>query len=256
MKSLIAFVKKEFTEQIRSGKLIFLGMLFLLIGVMNPAVAKLTPFFIEMFADSLSGSGIIITEIEVTAMDSWVQFFKNVPIALIAYVLVESGIFTKEYQSGTLVLSLTKGLMRFKVVVAKTFTLFSIWTVGYWLIYVITYGYNSYFWDNSIAENLVLSAVCWWIFGLWVLAILILFSVICTSNSIVLLGTSGVVFASYILGLIPKIEKLFPTKLMDGATLIYAKESVGDYVISLIIALTMVIFCIAVSVYEFNKKQL
>ena len=159
MRSLIAFMKKEMTEQIRSSRVLVLGILFVLFGIMNPAVAKLTPWLLEMMADSLAESGMTITQVTVTAMDSWVQFFKNMPMALIAFVLLESSIFTKEYQTGTLLLSLTKGLARYKVVVAKTAVLTVLWTVCYWLCFGITYGYNAYFWDNSVAQNLVFSVI-------------------------------------------------------------------------------------------------
>ena len=118
MKTLIAFTKKEFMEQRRSGKLLFLTILFVLFGIMNPAIAKLTPWLMEMFADSLAQSGMTVTDVTVTAMDSWVQFFKNIPMALIAFVLLEGSIFTKEYQAGTLILSLTKGLPRKTVVIS------------------------------------------------------------------------------------------------------------------------------------------
>ena len=133
MKSLLAFIKKETMEQLRSGRLIILGILFVLLGIMNPAVAKLTPWMLEIFADSLAESGMTVTNVTVSAMDSWVQFFKNIPIGLIAFVLLQSSIFTKEYGSGTLVLSLTKGLARFKVVISKTAVLAVLWTLGYWL---------------------------------------------------------------------------------------------------------------------------
>ena len=109
MRSLIVFMKKEIMEQIRSGRLMILGILFVLFGIMNPAIAKLTPWLLETMADSLAESGMIITDVKVSALDSWVQFFKNMPMGLIAFVLLESSIFTKEYTSGTLVLSLTKG---------------------------------------------------------------------------------------------------------------------------------------------------
>ena len=125
MKSLLAFIKKEFMEQLRTGKFLIVGMLFILFGIMNPAVAKLTPWLLETMSDSLAESGMSITVATVSAMDSWMQFFKNAPIVLIAFVLIESGIFTKEYQSGTLVLSLTKGLKRYKVVISKAFTRFT-----------------------------------------------------------------------------------------------------------------------------------
>ena len=80
MKRFLAFLKKEIMEQFRSGKLLFLGILFVLFGIMNPAVAKLTPWLLEVMADSLAQSGMTITQVTVSAMDSWVQFFKNIPI--------------------------------------------------------------------------------------------------------------------------------------------------------------------------------
>ena len=198
MKSLLAFIKKETMEQFRSGRLMILGILFVLLGVMNPAVAKITPWLLEILADSLAESGMTVTPVTVSAMDSWVQFFKNMPLGLIVFVLLQSSIFTKEYQSGTLVLSLTKGLERFKVVVSKTVVLTVLWTVGYWLCFGITYGYNAYFWDNSVAQNLILSVVCWWLFGVCVISLMILFSTIANSNTGVLVGTGSVVLASYL----------------------------------------------------------
>lgn len=35
MKSLFAFIKKEFIEQLRSGRLMILGLLFVLFGIMG-----------------------------------------------------------------------------------------------------------------------------------------------------------------------------------------------------------------------------
>lgn len=256
MRSLFAFIKKEFTEQFRSGRLIILGLLFVLFGIMNPAIAKLTPWLLETMADSLAESGMIITDVKVSALDSWVQFFKNMPMGLIAFVLLESSIFTKEYTSGTLVLSLTKGLERYKVVVSKALVLTVLWSLGYWLCFGITYGYTAYFWDNSIAQNFVLSVVCWWLFGMMVVALMVLFSTVAKSNTGVLLGTSGVVLASYLVGLLPKCSKYLPTFLTDGNSLIYGLVETKTYMPSLVIAVATGVICFAISIPIFNKKQL
>ena len=256
MKSLIAFIKKEIMEQFRTGRLMILGMLFILFGIMNPAVAKLTPWLLETMADPLAESGMVVTEITVSAMDSWVQFFKNIPMALIAFVLMESSIFTREYQSGTLVLSLTKGLKRYKVVVSKTAVLSVLWTFGYWLCFGITYGYNAYFWDNAMAQNLLFSVVCWWLFGLWVIGLMILFSTIANSNTGVLMGTGGVVLASYLLGLLPKLKEYLPTLLTDGNSLIYGAAEAETYATAIIIVVVMFVVCFFGGIVTFNKKQL
>ena len=256
MSSFIAFIKKEITEQMRSGKLTVLGAIFVALGIMNPAVAKLTPWLIEMMSETLAESGMTVTVVSVSALDSWAQFFKNVPIGLIAFVLLQSGIFTREYGSGTLVLSLTKGLERYKVVLAKSAVLTVIWTVCYWLCFIITYGYNAYFWDNSVAKSLGFSVVCWWLFGMLVISITVLFSVLAVSNTTVLLGTGGAVLFSYILGFVPKIEKYMPTALSDGSSLVYGLCEAKDYVPALVVTASLLFICFAVSVPIFNKKQL
>ena len=252
---MIAFLKKEMMEQIRSGKLLFLTILFVLFGIMNPAVAKLTPWLMELMADSLAQSGMIITQVEVSALDSWVQFFKNIPMALIAFVLLEGSIFTKEYQSGTLLLSLTKGLARHHVLAAKTIVLTTLWTLGYWLCFGITYGYNAYFWDNAIAQNLMFSVVCWWIFGLWVISLTVLFSTVAKENTLVLVGTGGIALVSSLLGFLPKLQKFLPTQLSDGNSLIYGLAETDKYVPALLLAIAMSLLCLALSIPLFNKKQ-
>ena len=256
MRAFLAVFKKEWMEQLRSSRFIILTILFIMFGIMNPAIAKLTPWLFEVMAESLEESGMIVTTVEVDAMTSWVQFFKNVPMALIVFVLMQSNIFTKEYQSGTLVLALTKGLHRYKVVLSKAAVLIFMWTGLYWMHYGITYVYNDYFWDNSIAKNLLFAVVCWWIFGLWVIALLVLFSTIANANTGVLVGTGAVVFGLYMLSLLPKLAKYTPTLLMDGNSLIYGVKDVEDYTIAFAIACITGVVCIVVSLPILNKKRI
>ncbi len=256
MRTLLAFIKKELLEQLRSGRLMLLGILFILFGVMNPAIAKLTPWLVEILSDSLAESGMTVTGVTVTAMDSWVQFFKNIPMALIAFILLQSSIFTKEYASGTLVLSLAKGLERYKVVIAKTAILTVLWTVGYWLCFGITYAYNAYFWDNSVAQSLMFSALCWWLFGLWTVSLTVLFSALASANTGVLVGTGGVVLSFYLLGMLPKMKDWLPTRLSDGNSLIYGTVEAKSYTAAILITVALSLACFAVSIPVFHKKQL
>lgn len=256
MRAFLAFMKKEWMEQIRSSRLIILVILFVMFGIMNPAIAKLTPWLFEVMADSLEESGMVVTTVEVDAMTSWVQFFKNVPMALIVFVVMQSNILTKEYQSGTLVLALTKGLHRYKVLLSKTIVLFIMWTGLYWLHFGITYVYNDYFWDNSVAKNLSFSVIAWWIFGVWTIAFVVLFSVIANANTTVMVGTGAVVFGLYMLSLLPKLAKYFPTLLMDGNSLIYGTKEIEEYKIALFVTITMIFLSVIASVPLMNKKKI
>ncbi len=256
MKPLLAFMKKEYLEAARTGKLIILILLFVLFGIMNPAIAKLTPWMMEMLSDTMAESGLIVTNIQVDAMTSWTQFFKNIPMALIAFVLIFSDLFTKEYKSGTLLLILTKGLSRYEVVFAKTLLLLSLWTFCYGVCFAITYGYNAYFWDNGIVNNLFSSVAIWWLFGVWVICLIVLFSSLLQNNTGVSLCTGGTVLLAYLLSLIPKVKVYSPIILMDTNSLLIGAESVDAYIKAIIIAAISGAICIAVSVPVMNKKQL
>ena len=120
MKQFHAFMKKEFLESARTGKLLILSVLFLLFGIMNPATAKLTPWMMELMSESLAETGLIVSSVSVDALTSWAQFHKNVPVALIIFLLMFCGSFAGEYQKGTLIPILTKGMKRRVIVAAKT----------------------------------------------------------------------------------------------------------------------------------------
>ena len=256
MKSFVAFLKKDFLEELRCARLLITTALFVLLGIMNPAVAKLTPWFLEIFSDSLAGSGIVITDIKVSAIDSWVQFFKNIPIGLIAFVLLHASVFTNEYNRGTLVLSLTKGLKRYKVILSKSLLLISVWSVLYWMCFGITYLYNDFYWDNSTVGNIAFSVFCTWLFGMFVISLLVLFSAFLDSTGSVLLGCGGIILLSYIIGFVPKLNKYLPTFLSDGTSLIYGTSGPKSYVVAIIITALLSIFCFLASVVLFRKKQL
>ncbi len=256
MKPLLCFLKKEYLEAARTGKLMILTLLFVLFGIMNPALAKLTPWVMEMISDTIAESGLLVTNIQVDAMTSWTQFFKNIPMALIAYVLIFSDIFTKEYKSGTLLLVLTKGLSRYKVVLAKTVLLLSLWTLGYGLCFGITYGYNAYFWDNGIAHHLFFSAAIWWLFGVWVICLIVLFSALLQNNTGVSLGTGGTAALAFFLGILPKVQAYSPAMLLDPNSLLMGTEETDTYLKAIVVTAALCIVCVAVSFPVFNKKQL
>ena len=256
MKSLLAFMKKEYLEAARTGKILILMLLFVLFGIMSPAIAKLTPWMMETLSDSMAESGLIITNVQVDALTSWTQFFKNIPIALIAFVLIFSDIFTKEYKSGTLLLVLTKGLSRYKVVLAKTVLLLSLWTVGYGICFSITYGYNAYFWDNSIANNLFFSVTIWWLFSVWVICLIVLFSSLFQNNTGVTLCVGGTVLLAYLLSIIPRAKAYSPTVLMNTNSILMGVEEIDVYIKAIVITASLCIICIAVSIPLVNKRQL
>ena len=89
---MIAFSKKEYMEQIRTGKLTVLMILAFLFGIMNPAIAKLTPWLMDMVSENMENSGLTVVEVAVNDLVSWTQYYKNVPMFLVIFIIFFSGI--------------------------------------------------------------------------------------------------------------------------------------------------------------------
>ncbi len=252
MKQLTAFIRKEFMELTRTGKLFILMILFILFGIMNPAIAKLTPWMM----DNLVETGFALPAVDVNALTSWTQFYKNIPIALIVFLLLFSSTLTLEYQKGTLINMVTKGMKRWKIIVSKAVSICLLWTAGYWLCYGITYGYNAYFWDNRIASHLYFSAFCFYLAGLWLISVLLLLSVFFRTNSLVIISAGGTFLIFYLLGLLPDIKNYLPVYLMGASRLLTGSGKISEYIFAVLFTLALSAGNISAAVLCFNKRNI
>ena len=256
MRQLLAFGKKEWMELVRTGKFWILLAVFFLFGVMNPAIAKLTPWMLESMADSLQGTGLIVQEVEVNAMTSWTQFYKNVPLALIIFVVMSGTILTAEYQSGTLICVLTKGLDRWKVLAAKGFVMLGTWTICYFLCFGVTYGYNVWFWGNEGIPSVFFGAGCVYLFGVWCLAMVLFWSALLKTGTSVLLSVGGVYLLCYLFSLIPRIKSYLPAWLMSAGQLLNGMGGAEDFWKAIIVTCVSAMTCMAAAVVMFDKREI
>lgn len=256
MKQLMVFMKKEFLEITRNGKLLILLIVFVLFGIMNPAIAKITPWMMEMLSSSLSEAGLAVSEVKVDALTSWMQFYKNVPLAMIIFFLLLSGIFTTEYQKGTLVNMVTRGLSRWKIVMAKTMVMVVLWTAGYWLCFGITYAYNAYFWDNSVAVHVGYAACGFYVTGLWLISLLSLTGTLLRTGSSVVVVCGGAALAVYLLGLLPDLSEYMPSRLWGCEALLTGGGGVSMYSWAFIVTAVLIVINLAAAVLVFNRKIL
>lgn len=256
MNQLTAFMKKEFLEQLRTGKLVILAIIFCLFGIMNPAIARLTPWIMEMMSEDLADAGMVVGSVEADALTSWTQFFKNMPMALIIFIVMFSGILTAEYQKGTLVHVVTKGLKRWKILISKTAVMAVFWTSGCLVSFLITYGYNAYFWDSEVAGSAFFAAFCFYLFGLWLISVILPASAVLKSAPFVSLTTGVVFLAAYLPGMIPKISKYLPVYLMESSGLLTGRNHAADYFAAVVITLVLVLVNMIASVILFNKRTI
>lgn len=253
MKSYLAFTKKEFLESIRTYKLFIMLSVFLLVGMLNPITAKITPKLLE----SLMPQGISITILEPTALDSWAQFFKNVPqMGLIVLIIIFSGMMSNELSRGTLINMLTKGLPR-KVVILSKFTMAAtIWSLSYLLCFIVTYAYTAYFWSQETIHHISLSVFCLWLFGILLLAIILLGGVLFKNNYGSLLLTGGVVTCMMLINIVPKLQKYNPITLATGnMSMLTGNVAFSDFYTTIAICCLVTILILSITILLFNKKD-
>ncbi len=254
MRGFRAFFKKEFLEAVRTQKLTVLGLVFLLFGIMNPLVAKLTPEIVARFLPA----GVTMSIPTPTALDSWAQFFKNVPqMGLIVLVVLFSGAMANEFSRGTLIQPLTKGLTRASVIAAKFLTTALIWTGAYLLCALVTWGYTAYFWPDGAISNLFVALSGVWAFGVLLLSALMLGGVIWKSSYGCLLFAGFVVVLLAIFNIVPAAKAGNPILLASGGMrLLSGIGASSDFILPFASLTGLVCAFLAGAALIFNRKAI
>lgn len=256
MRQLTTFIQKEFMEVCRNNKLMICTIVFFLLGIMNPAIAKLTPWLFEKLSSSYEDMGIILTDVKVNALTSWEQFYKNLPIGMVVFVLMFSSIVASELERGTLINILTKGMARWKILASKGILLLVMWTGCYFLTYGITYVYNDIYWDNAIGKNLFFSALCMYLLGVWLISLILLMSALANHGTGVALGTSVVFLICYLISVIPNVAKYLPTKLMECSQIPFGRGTPDDFTYAIVIIILWSLMDVMIGILVFNKKNI
>ncbi len=254
MRNYTAFLKKELIEGIRTYKAIILVAIFLIFGIMNPLFAKLAP---DLLA-TLAGEGISISIPQPTALDSWMQFFKNTSqMGLIVFVVIYGSTLSQEVSRGTLINMLTKGLSRTAVILAKQSAILLVWTLSYALCILVTLGYTIYLFPENNAENLVFSLVALWLFGVLLFSFLMLAAAATKQAYSCLLAVALFVGALMLLNIAPSVHDFNPLSLAaDSSALITGVVDTASLVPALIIAALGSCACLAGAVLIIRKRQI
>lgn len=254
MKGFAAFTKKELLEQLRTYKWLIVICVFFIFGMISPLLAKLMP---EIFKGmKVEGMEMIIPE--PTIMDAYGQFFKNLTqMGMLVLLLVFGGILSNELMKGTLVNILAKGLPRHTIILSKYVAAVVLWTIGYLLSAVTAFGYTTYLFKNETVENLVFSFFCLWLFGCFVIALILLSSSITSGNfgglilSVVALGVMIMINA------LPIVVKYNPVTLASkNVALLNGTQTVSGLLITVLTTSGLIVVSLFASILLFGKKKI
>lgn len=250
----LAFLKKEFLEQFRTGRGLILLAVFFLFGMMSPLLAKLMP---ELLG-SMDMQGIKLVLPEPTAMDAYTQFFKNftqmgIPILL----LVFGGTLSNELSRGTLIILLAKGLPRHNLVLSKYMTAVALWSLGYVMAAGVTIGYTSFLFPGALVSHLFSAFFCLWLFGCMVPALILLSSTIASGSFGGLILTAVVLIIMLLLGGFPSVSRFNPISLAsENMNLINGTADTVTMVLPGVISVLFTFVSLTVAIIVFNRKSL
>lgn len=257
MKNYITFVKKEFYENFKNYKLFILLAVFFLFGIMNPLFAKFTPEIISLALPEGVPEELKTLIAEPTALDSWMQFYKNVTqMGMIVLVILFSTIISSELTKGTLVNLLTKGLSRSSVIYAKYTYMSLAWTINLLISYVVTYGYTRYFFPSDTLHHLFAAVLYVWFFGLFIWSVMLLAGVITKAASGSLLVTAGVLVLGMVLNMIYGIWRYNPLSLASkNLDIIQENINKSELYPALLITCILSVVCVVGASVVFKKKE-
>lgn len=245
---------KEWMEFLRTYKFLMITCLFLFFGFSNPLVAKFMPEILANFLPKEAANAFP----EPSAFDSWGQFFKNSSqLGLFIFILVFSSTLSKERQTGTLLLSLTKGLPRVTVIIVKFIFITIVWTISYSICFAITYFYTQYYWPNNDVQQLFLALFTLWVFGLLLIALIILGNVLFPNLIGTLLLIVGFIALLLLIAIFPKLENVQLLRLAtENNAVLYGQFGWSDYYIPLLVTGTLTLAVLVSAISLFNKKAI
>lgn len=252
MNGYLAFMKKEFTENMKSYRFFIMLAVFLAFGMMSAFLAKFTPEILSALASEMKVSS------DPSALDAWKQFYKNISgVGFSVVIILYGSCLSGEYAKGTLVLMVTKGLSRKTIIFAKYTVASVLMTVSFWGSYAFTYGCTAFLWSDTKLSNVALAACALWIVGFLYLSILMVGCVLFKQTFTSILFTGGVVAAISLLWLIEPLAKYNPFNLTrQNIDLISGIVAPSDLIMPVLTSVIMSISGLLLAIKLFNTKTL
>lgn len=254
IRGYLAFTKKELLEQIRTYKLLIFLAAFLMFGLMSPLLAKLLPNILS----SMDMGGIKLELPSPTAMDAYAQFFKNLTqMGILVLLLVFGGTLSGEFIKGTLLQILAKGLSRTAVLMAKFTAAAILWTGGFLLSVAINYIYTVYLFDSGSLPNLPLSLFCLWLFGVFLISLILLSSTIAPGAFGGLILSVITLAILLMVNIFKSAAKYNPLTLASANTeLLNGTKAAETVYLTIVITIILTVGALLLSVLFFKKKRM
>ncbi len=214
MHGFAIFLGKELTEIVRTWRLWVVPGILIFFGITSPIIAEITPGLLSSMAGA-EGQGIVIEIPPATTVDAYIQFNSNaMQIALIAVIIGTAGAIAGERRSGTAQLVLSKPISRMAMVVAKAISNWVLLILAGVVGAALCAGVTAIMFDTDLLAEFAGMVGVWYLLASFVVALMLLLSVLLKSQAGAAGAGVGVYFVMSILSLWTAARDYTPAGLM------------------------------------------
>ncbi|MEK3889323.1 ABC transporter permease subunit [Bacillus sp. FSL K6-3431] len=250
--------KKEWLEATRDFKWIWIPLVFIILGIMEPLTAYYTPQIIEEFGDLPPGT---VIEIPLpTAGEVLVRTASQLNLfGVLVIILAFMGILAGERKSGTAAMILVKPVSYHAFVGAKWLHGAVLIGVSYLLGMLASWYYTYQLFDLVKVSDFFMGTMTFGIFLLFIFTLTLFFSSFSSKSGIAAFATLGtVIVLTMISSLLPEKFNWTPFGLTVYASKLWMgdQEVSGKIYIAFIVTVAMMALLTFLSIRIFKRKEL
>ena len=210
--NFLAAIRKELLEQWRTYRLLAVGVVLVVFGLLSPLIAKFTPEIIKLIPNGEAIAQLIPAP---TIMDAVTQYIKNIgQFGVILALLLTMGAVAQEKDKGTAAMMLVKPLPRVTFLVAKFAALALMFTVTIAIAGAACYYYTWLLFGALDAQHWLALNGLMLVYVLVYVALTLFCSVVTKSQAAAGGLALGLLFILGLTGSIPGLGEYLPGQLI------------------------------------------
>lgn len=258
MKQWWVLFKKEWLELLRSYKIFWLPIVFILLGLSQPIVLYYLSDILQMYGDLPAESVISIpnqSSVEVLSATISGQFDQ---IGLLILVLGLMGMVAAERNSGIMSLILVRPVSYSHYITSKWAAACFITVISLFLGYTGATYYTTILFGKVAIFECITSFLLFALWFVFVATLTLFFSTLFKNTSIVAALSMVILIAlKFLTSFIPKWMYWSPARLVEHGIYILQTGSVGEYfIINIVSAVLIIIIILAVTVFYLKQVVL
>jgi ABC-2 type transport system permease protein len=207
-------LKKEFMEQKRTSRLLIVAVVFFIVGLISPLLAKYTPVLLRSIPDIPIDLAKLIPE--PTLKDAVDQYIKNTnQFGILLVILFTMNVVAQEIERGTAGMLFIKPVRRSALVLAKWLVGMSVMLVGLLAGALACLAYTAILFEPlPIAGFIKLNLLMAVVLGVY-LTVSLCASALARTQAMAAAGAFGGLVLLLILGALPRISDYMPGQLIN-----------------------------------------